>query len=167
MVRIWIKYLFMFVFIVLVQVLLLNQIQFSGFINPYFYVIFILLLPVTTPRYALLLISFMLGFVIDLFTNTPGLHIASTVWLGYLRTPVISLISSRESELSDFPRVRNYGLRWFLLYSSLLVVSHHVFLFYIEVFSFTDFLRTLIRVILSSVFTVFVIVLSQYLIFRE
>jgi hypothetical protein len=157
----------MFIFVVLIQVLILNQLQISGYLNPYFYVLFILLLPVSTPRYLVLLLAFIIGFSIDFFTDTPGLHAAATTLLGYLRTPVLYLVSGRGSDMAEYPTLKNNGLRWFLIYSVLLVLIHHFFLFYIEVFSFAGFFRTLIRVIFSTILSVFVIVLSQFLIFRD
>jgi len=167
MARIWIKYFLMFIFVVLIQVLILNQLQISGYLNPYFYVLFILLLPVSTPRYLVLLLAFISGFSIDFFTDTPGLHAAATTLIGYLRTPVLYLVSGRGSDMAEYPTLKNNGLRWFLVYSVLLVLIHHFFLFYMEVFSFTGFFRTLIRVIFSTILSVFVIVLSQFLIFRD
>lgn len=157
----------MFIFVVLIQVLILNQLQISGYLNPYFYVLFILLLPVSTPRYLVLLLAFISGFSIDFFTDTPGLHAAATTLIGYLRTPVLYLVSGRGSDMAEYPTLKNNGLRWFLVYSVLLVLIHHFFLFYMEVFSFTGFFRTLIRVIFSTILSVFVIVLSQFLIFRD
>jgi rod shape-determining protein MreD len=157
----------MFMVSVFVQVLLLNQVQFSGYLNPYFYVLVILLLPVSLPRYAVLLLSFILGFMIDIFSDTAGLHAASTVLLGVLRTPVITSLTARESDQSDYPGLKQTGLRWFLIYVSVLVLFHHLFLFYLEIFSFASFFRTFIRVIFSTVFSVFIIVLSQFLIFRN
>jgi rod shape-determining protein MreD len=167
MIRIWIKYTLMFVLVVLVQVLLLNQVQLSGYLNPYFYVLFILLLPVSTPRYAVLLLAFFVGFTIDIFSDTMGLHTASTVLLGYFRAPIAGLLSARESDQSDYPGLKQTGLRWFILYISILVLIHHFFLFYLEVFTFIRFFHTFIRAVFSSVFTVFIIVLSQFLVFRE
>ncbi len=167
MARIWIKYLLLYLFVVLVQVLILNQLQVSGYLNPYFYMLFILLLPVSTPRYLVLFLAFFTGFTIDFFTDTPGLHAAATTLLGYLRTPVLYLVSGRGSDIAEYPSLKNNGLRWFLVYSVLLVLVHHFFLFYMEVFSFTGFFRTLIRAIFSTILSVFVIVLSQFLIFRD
>lgn len=167
MARIWIKYLLLYLFVVLVQVLILNQLQVSGYLNPYFYMLFILLLPVSTPRYLVLFLAFFTGFTIDFFTDTPGLHAAATTLLGYLRTPVLYLVSGRGSDIAEYPSLKNNGLRWFLIYSVLLVLVHHFFLFYMEVFSFTGFFRTLIRAIFSTILSVFVIVLSQFLIFRD
>ncbi len=167
MARIWIKYILMYLFVILTQVLILNQLQVSGYLNPYFYVLFILLLPVSTPQYLVLLLAFLTGFTIDFFTDTPGLHATATTLLGYMRMPVLYLVSGRGSDMAEYPSLKNNGLRWFLIYTVLLVVIHHFFLFYLEVFSFTGFFRTFIRMVLSTILSVFVIVLSQFLIFRD
>jgi rod shape-determining protein MreD len=155
------------VVLVLVQVLLFNQVHLGGFINPYVYVLFILLLPISMPRYQVLLLSFLTGIVIDWFSNTLGLHAAASVLMGYARFPVIKLITQKESDQSDFPGVMQTGIRWFLLYISILVVIHHFFLFFIEVFSFENFHLTLLRSLASSLFTVIILFLSQYLVFRK
>ncbi len=157
----------MFLSLVLIQVLVLNHIQFSGYINPYMYVLFVLLLPVSLPRYAVLILAFLLGISIDIFSNTLGLHTSSTVFLAFLRPFVFNIISAKEMDRSEFPGVKQYGLRWFVSYSGILIFAHHFFFFYIEVFTMAGFFHTFLRVILSSVFSLFMVVLSQYLIFRE
>lgn len=163
----WIKYLLLFVLVVLLQVLIFNQIRMGGFVNPYVYLLFILLLPVSMPQYQVLLLSFLVGITVDWFSNTLGLHAAATVWMGMFRLPVMKLITLRESDQADYPGLKQTGLRWFLMYSSILVVLHHFFLFLFEVFSFGNFHLTLLRVVISSLFTVFILLLSQFLIFRE
>ncbi len=165
--RIWIKYGIMFVSLVLVQVLLLNQVQFNGYINPYIYVLFILLLPISIPRYALLLLGFFTGITIDIFMNTPGMHASAMVFVAFIRPFILNMISSREMDKSDYPGLKQYGFTWFLYYAGIMVFAHHLFYFYIELFTFSGFFMTFMRSIASSIFTVFIIVLSQYLIFSE
>jgi rod shape-determining protein MreD len=165
--RTWIKYPLMFAVLALLQVLLLNQIHLGGFLNPYIYILFILLLPISMQRYQVLLLSFLIGITIDWFSNTLGLHAASALLIGFLRTPVMKLTTIREIEQSDYPGLKQTGIKWFLTYVSVLVVIHEMFLFYLEVFSFDNFFRTLLRVFISSVFTIIIIVLSQYLVFRK
>lgn len=157
----------MFVSLVLVQVLILNQVQFSGFVNPYVYILFILLLPLSTPRYAVLILAFFLGLAIDIFSNSLGLHAAATVFIAYARPLVVRLISNREEDRNDYPGLLQNKLSWFLSYVSIMVFMHHFLLFYLEVFSFSHFAGTLYRVIISSFFSIFVIVLSQFLVFRD
>ncbi|NQU84708.1 MAG: rod shape-determining protein MreD [Mariniphaga sp.] len=167
MIRIWIKYSIMFISLVLIQVLILNFIQFSGYINPYMYILFILLLPVSTPRYLIVILGFVLGLVIDIFSNTIGMHASATTFMAFARPFVIELISAREMDKSEYPGLNQYGFQWFLYYSAILVVLHHIFFFYVEAFTFMNFIYTFIRSILSSIFSIFIIVLSQYLVFRE
>ncbi len=153
--------------LVLLQVLVLNQVHLGGFLNPYIYILFILLLPVSMPRYQVLLLAFLTGILIDWFSNTLGLHASATVLMAYLRQPVIKLITQGDSEQSDYPGIKQSGFRFFLLYCIILVIIHHFFLSFTEVFTFDNFLLTLLRSILSSVLTIIVIILSQFLVFRD
>jgi len=167
MIHNYVKYTLMFVFLVIVQVLILNQVQFSGYINPYMYVLFILLLPVTAPPWLVILASFLIGIVIDVFSNSMGIHAAASVFAGYFRPVVIRFISSHDEEYNEYPGLLQNKFSWFLLYTSIIVLIHHAVLFFLEVFSFADFLITFFRLLLSSIFSVFIIVLSQFIIFRK
>lgn len=168
MIREILHYFVMFVILVLVQVLLLNNIQFSGYVNPFLYVLFILLLPFSTPKVLLLILSFSLGLVVDIFGNIPGIHASACTFMGFLRPLVIRTITSRDSiEVDELPRVRHMGMGWFFRYSLILVAAHHLFLFFIEVFSFHGFIHTFLRSIFSIVFTLVLILISQFIIFRE
>jgi len=158
------KYIGSWVILVLIQVLLLNHIQVSGCINPYLYILFILTLPFNIPNYLLLILGFALGLNIDIFTNTLGMHAAATTFLAFVRPFVINLISGRDVlELNQFPRISELGFSWFLRYTTILVLVHHVFLFFIEVFTFSGFFHTLLRCLLSSALTIVLILISQYM----
>lgn len=162
------KYVIMFVVLVLVQVLILNNIQFSGLINPYIYILFILLLPFTIPGYFLLGLSFVLGLTIDMFSNTTGIHAGAAVLLGFLRPGIASLVSSREIiEKGNTPTMTLLGFASFIKYTVIAVLVHHLFLFFAEAFSFSDFFETLLRYILSSAFSIVIILASQFIIFKN
>lgn len=152
-----------FVLLLLLQVLLFNNIQFSGFVNPYMYLLFILLLPAEIPAWLLLLISFATGTIIDVFSGSPGMHSSATVLAGFVRPYVLRLITIREGyEAGSSLSMNAYGVRWFLIYTSIIVLIHHTALFYLEVFRFADFFLTLLRVILSSFFSILFILLIEY-----
>jgi rod shape-determining protein MreD len=153
-----------FILLILLQVLLFNNIQFSGYVNPYIYIMFILLLPVEIPTWLLLILSFFTGFIVDIVSGTPGMHTSATVLAGFVRPYVLRIISPRDGyEPSVDPSMMFYGFRWFLIYASIIVFIHHLALFYLEVFRLTDFFRTFLRVILSSVFSVSFIALLEYI----
>jgi rod shape-determining protein MreD len=162
------KNLIRFVVLILIQVMILNNIQVSGFINPYMYVLFILLLPFETPNWLLLLLSFFLGISVDIFTNTLGMHASACVFMGYLRPYILNYLAMRDGyEVGTSPTIRYYGFAWFFKYAMVLVFAHHSFLFLVEVFSFSNFSETLIRIIFSSFFSLILLVTSQFIMFKK
>lgn len=159
-----IRHIIRFAVLVLIQVFVLNNIQLGGYINPYLYVLFILLLPFEIPDWLLLFIALIVGLTIDMFTNTQGMHAAATVFTAFLRPYMLSLISPRDGyEFGTKPSIAQLGFTWFITYASILVFLHHLLLFYIEVFRFSEFFRTFFRVIASSAFTLVLIVITQYI----
>lgn len=158
------KFSLLFILLILLQVLVLNNIRFSGYINPYVYVMFILILPIEMPSWLLLLISFGTGAVMDIFCGSPGMHASATVLAGFVRPYTLRIISPRDGyEPGADPSMFVYGLRWFLIYTTLIIFIHHTALFYLEVFRFADFFRTLLRVLMSSLFSITFIVLLEYI----
>jgi len=157
------RYGLIFLILILLQVLLFNNIQFSGYINPYVYIMFILLLPFEIPAWLLLLLSFAMGGLIDFFSGSPGMHASATVLAAFVRPFVLRVISPRDGyePNSDLSMI-TYGFRWFFTYTLLIVLVHHTALFYLEVFRFAEFFRTFLRVLLSSLFSVAFIVLIEY-----
>jgi hypothetical protein len=157
-----------FFFLIAFQVLILNHINLGGYVNPYFYIYFILLLPFSIPLWMLLLSAFAMGIGIDVFTNTLGLNAAACLMMAFARPFVITVISSGpESLIGDTPSLRNQGIKWFIYYAALLILVHHFTLFYLEIFRFSEFFRTLFRVLLSSAFTMTLVMISEYLFYPK
>lgn len=157
-----------FFFLVLLQALVLNNVAFNGFINPYLYVLFILMLPFETPKWLTLVSGFILGFTIDIFTNTLGMHLSASIFLAYSREYVLRLISPREGyDATSSPTISDMGIAWFVTYCSILVLLHHIFLFFVEAFRFTEFFTILWRAILSSFFTLLLIFIGQLFVYRK
>ncbi len=147
------RYSGVFLVLVLLQLLVFNNIQFSGYINPYVYVMLIIILPLSLPSWVVLVIAFLAGFIIDAFSGTMGVHTFATVMAGFVRPWIISLNMTHEAADPDIsPSVQNNGLRWFFMFALMIVLVHHLALFYVEVFSFSGFFRTFIRVICKHSF---------------
>jgi len=152
-----------FILLILLQVLLFNNIQFSGYINPYVYIMFILLLPIEIPSWLLLLLSFTTGLIVDFFSGSPGMHTSATVLAGFVRPYILRIVSPRDGyEPGSDPSMLIYGFRWFATYTLLIVLIHHTALFYLEVFRFADFFRTMLRVLLSTLFSMSFILLIEF-----
>ena len=152
-----------FILLVLAQVLLFNNIQFSGYVNPYIYIMFILLLPAEIPAALTLCLSFGMGIVIDFYSGSAGMHAFASTFAGFVRPFVLRSVSPRDGysqgeQLSMF----NYGFRWFLIYAAIIVFVHHLTLFFVETFRLIDFFRTFFRVILSSVFSLMFIMIIEF-----
>ena len=158
------SFLMRFIILLAVQVVVLNNIQFSGFINPFVYIMFVMMLPVRISNWLLLIIAFGTGLTVDMFSNTMGMHAAACVFMAYLRPSLLRIMAPRDGyEAESFPSVHQLGFTWFLIYGAALTFAHHFVLFFIEVFRFSEFFSTFLRVILSSVATLLIVMISQYL----
>lgn len=157
-----------FFILVFMQVFLLKNITLYNLSSPYLYIMFILLLPFEIPNVLLFALSFLLGLTIDAFYDTPGLHAASCVLLAFVRILFISITVQKEGfDNEPEPTLSVMGLRWFFTYALVLTLAHHFFLFNLEVFRLSEIPYTLSRFVLSSIFTVFLMLLSGFLFYRK
>lgn len=166
--RIILTNLVRFLMLVLLQVLLLKNITLYNLATPYLYILFILLLPFETPNILLFALSFILGLTIDAFYDTPGLHAAACTLLAMVRVLFISITVQKDGfDNEPEPTLSIMGFRWFFTYALILTLFHHFFLFNLEVFRISEIDYTLSRFLLSSVFTVFLMLVSGLLFFRK
>lgn len=157
-----------FVLLVPIQVLVLDNINLGGFVNPYLYVLFILLLPVEIPGAALLFLSFLMGISVDLFAGTPGMHAAASTLMAYVRPLVIRSVGiSRDIDPGLEPSIHSMGFSWFFMYALILIAIHHFTLFVIEVFRFSGIFSILLRTLYSTLFTLALVIIVQYLFGRQ
>ncbi|MGQ0826884.1 MAG: rod shape-determining protein MreD [Bacteroidota bacterium] len=157
-----------FIALILVQVLIIKNMELGRFINPFLYVLFIIVLPFETPKWLLLVSAFILGITIDMFYDTAGMHAAATVFMAYTRPGILKLFSPRDGyEFGTQPTIQYLGVPWFLSYAGILIIFHHLVLFYIEIFRLLEFFSTFFRASASSVITMLLVVVSQYLFHRK
>jgi len=160
------KIFFNFFLLIAVQVLILNNIQLFGLINPYLYILFIIILPMFISPALMMLIAFVLGGVIDVFAHSYGIHIAATVLIAFIRPYVMGLFASREDMEKSAPTYHNFGVS-FLKYASLLVVIHHLMLFSLEAFSWSHIGMVLLKTVCSSFVTILLIFGIQSINFKR
>ncbi|HMR56295.1 MAG TPA: Rod shape-determining protein MreD [Cyclobacteriaceae bacterium] len=148
----------------LVQVLLLRNLVLFNTAFCFLYIAFILLLPIETNSLILMLAGFLLGFTVDIFYDSMGLHALATVMMAYLRNYWLSAITPQGGyENNATATIAANGLQWFLVYSLPLVFLHHLVLFFVEASGFTMFWYTMLKIVASLLFTMSVIVLLQFL----
>jgi cell shape-determining protein MreD len=163
-----IKNILRFILLVILQVLIVQNINLTGYVILLPYVLVILILPFETNRLIVLFTAFILGVCVDFFYDSSGLHAAACTIMGFSRYYVLKYFAPRDGyDMGVRPTVEDMGLEWFLRYAGTLILLHHFFLFYLEIFRFSEFFSTLLRVILSSLGTLILIYLIQFLFFNN
>jgi len=154
-----------FFLLVLIQVGILNHINFLGDINPYLYVLFFVLYPLRNNRLLFIFIAFLLGLSIDMFSDTGGIHAGASVFLAYIR-PLITKFSF--GTLNEFYSVKFSNIDFIkrFTYICIMVLIHHIVLFSLEYFSVVHVITILKHTLLSSIFTIILILLTT-IIFRK
>ena len=151
-----------FIILILVQVLILNNINFLGYINPYVYILFILLYPVKNNRTLFVFLSFLLGLFVDIFSDSGGVHAASSVLIAYIRPPILKFSFGMiyEHQTIKFAQTEA-GNR--LVYFSMITVIHHFIMFSLEVFNTSNIILILQKTLFSSIFTILLCLLITVL----
>ena len=163
-----IKNIIRFILLLLVQVLVIQNVNLSGYIILLPYVLWIIMLPFEANKLVVLFGSFLMGVCIDFFYDSSGLHAFACTAMGFSRHYLLKYISPREGyDPGVEPTIEDMGLEWFLRYAGIMALIHHFFLFYLEIFRFSEFFSTLLRVILSSAGTLGMIYVIQFLFFNN
>ncbi|WP_298393799.1 rod shape-determining protein MreD [Flavobacterium sp.] len=152
-----------FILLLAVQVVIFNNFNFLGYINPFPYILFIILYPVNGNKYALLLSSFFLGITMDLFCNSGGVHATACLLLAFVRPSIFKFSFGLSYEyqtvrLNDTLTPERFS---FILIA---VIIHHLTLFVLEVFTFEYLWDIVLRTIISTIFTLIICILIIYLI---
>jgi len=148
----------------LYQVLILKNIVLFNTAFCFLYVAYLFFLPVESNNLLLMVMGFAMGFAIDIFYDSLGLHAFACVFVMYLRNYYLSAITPQGGyDSSATPSIATHGMQWFLVYTIPLVFIHHAVLFFVEAGGFGMFWFTLWKIITSTVFTALVTVIVQYL----
>lgn len=162
-----IKIIVRFFILVLAQVLVFNHINLFGYINPYIYTLFILLFPVKKEsRMLFIFLSFLIGVSIDLFSDSGGVHAVASVTIAYIRPVVLRWVFRNAYEYQTL-KIAATSLGQRSLYIILLILTHHLILFCLEIFSFTDIPFILKKTLFTSIFTSCLCILFMVLFSRK
>lgn len=164
MTRINIIQIFSFFIYLLYQVLILKNIVLFNSAFCFLYVAYLFFLPVESNNLILMMMGFAMGFAIDIFYDSLGLHAFACVFVMYVRNYYLSAITPQGGyDSSATPSIATNGMQWFLVYTIPLVFLHHGVLFFVEAGGFDMFWFTLWKIITSTIFTTLVTVTVQYL----
>ncbi|MDR2384049.1 MAG: rod shape-determining protein MreD [Tannerella sp.] len=162
MIRTWVNIIIGFIVFVLLQVLILNNVHLFGIITPFLYIYIILKLPVDLGHSLVILISFLLGLIIDIFSNTFGMHAAATALAGLIRNPLLlGWVDIREIPENSIPSYKLMDLYVFFRYVLIITTIHHAALFIIESFNFFQPLLLIVKILSSILFTMLLIGITE------
>ncbi|MBK8600217.1 MAG: rod shape-determining protein MreD [Flavobacterium sp.] len=152
-----------FVLLLAAQILIFNNLDFLGYINPYPYILFIILYPVNGNKTGLLVASFFLGLILDMFCNSGGVHAAASLLLAYYR-PYIFKFSFGLSYEYQTVRLNDVLTPERFSFLAIAVVIHHFVLFILEVFRVSFLFEIILKTFVSTIFTLIICILIIYLI---
>lgn len=151
-----------FVILVLAQALIFSHIDFMGYINPYIYILFIILFPANNNRTLFVFLAFLLGLVVDVFSDSGGVHAAACVTLAYIR-PVFLKFSF--GTIYDYQSIKfsqtDFSSK--LTYFSALIFIHHLIMYSLEIFNISKIVLILQKTLFSGIFTIILCLITTIL----
>jgi rod shape-determining protein MreD len=165
-----IKNIIRFCLFIFVQVFILDQVPpLHHLVTPYIYYLFILWLPFKMGRRMQMLLAFALGFALDCFTNTYGLHSAPCVLIAYIRPFLINLLISQEGAESNYnePSIQSMGFTPYLTYVTILTFIHHTFLFFLQALQTGGYFYFFLKTLISTAVSLLLIFLIELLFVRK
>jgi len=152
-----IKIAFQFVFLILLQVLILNRIRLFGYINPIVYIAFIFMYPLKKEKGTFLFLSFLLGLSIDFFTDSGGSNAAATLLIAFLRLPILKIIEGNNEIDFVIFNIKKLNVLQSFTYIFSLTFIHHFTLFFLEFYKTKGFLSILTTTIQTVIFSAILI----------
>ena len=157
----------LFIGLILLQIIVLNNINFLGYINPFFYIVFIFLYPIRKDDATILILGFFLGLFIDIFSDSGGINAAATLFISFVRIPVLqSVIGKRDIDYGAMTIFKIPFPKMFL-YVVILTFMHHFIVFGLEYFRWSKFGIILLNTFLTSIFTIILTLISFTFVMRK
>ena len=154
----WTKQIGRYILVMVLQVLLFDQLQLWGACHPYIYLLCLLMMPITLPPIADMLIGGIIGLIMDMFCNSLGVHTASCILIMFLRPYLLGVILNDKDRLNEQVSLRSIGMEAFIKYVVIMAVVHHLTVFSLAAWSWYHIGFVLLETVVSSVITIFVII---------
>ncbi len=157
-----------FVIFIALQLFVFSQLNFLEYGFCFIYLGFFLMLPYDFDRILGLLMAFGVGLLIDIFYQSGGIHTAACVLLMFMRPGLLSLLNPKSGfEAGMRITINQMGWAWYMLYSTILIFSHHFILYSLDAFSFSLILKAMLYAAVSTVFSMVMIITVQLLLFSR
>lgn len=152
--------------LILFQIFVLKEISLFDdkfrYIEIIIYPVAILLLPLSTPRFFLLLIAFIAGISVDIFYNSLGVHAAAMLWMAYSRPYILKFLEPKSGyTIHQHPVAHELGIFWFMQYLALALIIFMFSYFCMRIFTFVYLWSILSRTVISFFLSYFILFLIQ------
>ncbi|MDR0207363.1 MAG: rod shape-determining protein MreD [Bacteroidales bacterium] len=157
-----------FIILILLQVFVFNYVQWFGFMNPFVYLLFLILLPAEIPKTFQYIIAFIAGFIVDAFLRTYGIQSFACVFAIYLRPYIILILNGLkplDAGVRPLPGVKPFN--WILVYTLLFVFVHQITVTILETFQWAQWLRIFWTSLVNTLFTSFIILCLEYIFYSD
>jgi rod shape-determining protein MreD len=124
-----------------------------GYAQPMIYILFIVIYPITNKRFTFLILSFLLGLSIDFFSNSGGINAAASLFIAYLRLPILKMVSGRAEFDPVLFNIKSMVFSRQVSYLFTLIIIHHYIIFQLTYFKFSALLSVFAFTLFSSIFT--------------
>ncbi len=148
-----------FLVLCVAQVFILNHIHLFGCAMPLLYVFFVVSMKKGTPRWVMMVWAFVMGLILDIFANTPGVTAASLTVMAMAQPYLLNLFASREKEESFIPSVAVMGFKSYTYYTVAIVLGFCLIYFTLEMMSFFN-IKTWIECVIGSAILTIVLILA-------
>ncbi len=156
------------VLLLILQFSVFNNISFGYGITVFVYVLFFLVLPLRLPGWALLLIGFATGLIVDSVFNTGGVHAFASVFTMFMRPNILKTFEqSFDYDTTFRPGTQSMGFTNFIKYTISMTFIHNFVLFYLEVLTLKSFFFHLLIVIANTLLTTLFCVVFEALFKKE
>jgi len=158
---------FRFIGLILLQVVVFNNINLFGFVNPLIYISWVFLFPFHKNISSLLILSFFLGLSVDFFSDSGGINAAATLFIAFIRLPILKMVLNKTEFDYLLFNFKTVSLSNAFIFISILTIIHHFIVFGLAYFSFQDFISVISKTLLTSIFTILIIILGISLLTKK
>ena len=160
----YLRFLFRFLVILIIQVFIINKIYLSTLLNPNIMVYLVLGLPFNQKPFYLLSVSFASGLLFDIFLNSPGYCSTAALVVAYARYFYLNNFSRAEIlETNLTPNTQQMGFLGFLVYAGIHSLIFHLILATLQSFTVRLMFANLLEALVSSLGTLAIIMLAELL----
>lgn len=149
----WTKYIGQYILLMILQVFLFDQLQLLSVCHPFVYILFLVMMPITLPRSVDMMIGAIVGLIMDVFSNSLGIHTSACVLIMFLRPYLLGTIINDIDRINVQISTQVMGFKAMGKYLAILIFIHHLMVFILSAWSWTHIGFVIIETLVSALIT--------------